>query len=121
MEKKGAKIVEIAGVDDWRQDTAVFAATAVGEFLPIQLVYQGKTAASLPPFTSPDDWNVMYTPNRWAKEQTTKTYIEQIILPYVNETRKQLDLEDNHPALVIFKGQCTEVFKCLKITILNVL
>ena len=32
MEKKGAKRVEIAGVDDKRQITAVFAATAVGEF-----------------------------------------------------------------------------------------
>ena len=56
--------VEIAGVDDKCQITAVFTATAVGDFLPIQLIYQGKTAASLPAFTFPDDWRVMYTPNR---------------------------------------------------------
>ena len=111
MEKKGAKRVDIAGVDDKRQITAVFAATAVGDFLPVQLIYQGKTSASLPAFTFPDDWSVMYTPNRWANEQTTKAYIEEIILPYVNEKRRQLHLEDDHPALVIFdvfKGQCTE-------------
>ena len=118
MEKKGAKRVEIAGVDDKRQITAVFAATAVGEFLPIQLIYQGKTPASLPAFTFPGDWSITYTPNRWANEQTTKTYIEKIILPYVSEKRRQLNLEDDHPALVIFdvfKGQCTEeVLKILE-------
>ena len=111
MEKKGTRRVEIAGVDDKRQITATFAATAVGDFLPVQLIYQGKTSASLPAFTFPDDWCVTYTPNRWANEQTTKAYIEDIILPYVNEKRRQLHLEDDHPALVIFdvfKGQCTE-------------
>ena len=46
MEKKGAKRVEIAGVDDKLQITAIFAATAVGDFLPVQLIYQGKTSAT---------------------------------------------------------------------------
>lgn len=111
MEKRGAKKVEIAGVDGKRQITAVFAATAVGEFLPIQLFYQGKTALSLPAFTFPDDWSVTYTPNRWANGETTKTYIETIIIPFVKEKRRQLHLENDHPALVIFdvfKGQCAE-------------
>ena len=110
MKKKGAKRVEIAGVDDKCQIMAVFAATAVGEFLPVQLIYQRKTSTSLPAFTLPDDWSVMYTPNRWANEQTTKTYIEKIILPYMRERWQQLDLEGDHPALVIFdvfKSQCT--------------
>ena len=57
MEKRGVKRVEIAGVDDKHQIMAVFAATAVREFLPIQLIYQGKTAASLPAFTFPGDWS----------------------------------------------------------------
>ena len=50
MEKKGAKRVKIAGVEDKRQITAVFAATAVGDFLQIQVIYEGKTAASLPTY-----------------------------------------------------------------------
>ena len=64
MEYKGVPIkrVEIAGVDDKRQITAVFAAIAVGKFLPIQLIYRRRTAASLPAFTFPDDWSVTYTP-----------------------------------------------------------
>ena len=48
MEKRGAKRVKIAGVDDKRQITAVFAATAAGEFLPIQLILSRKDSSKSP-------------------------------------------------------------------------
>ena len=41
MEKKGAKSIEIKGLDNKRQITAVFGGTPTGEFLYILLVYQG--------------------------------------------------------------------------------
>ena len=41
MEKVGSKHVEISGLQDKRQITAVFAGSLSGEFLSIQLVYQG--------------------------------------------------------------------------------
>ena len=44
MEKEGAKRVELVGIDDKRQITAVFAGTMAGHFLPIQLIYKGKTS-----------------------------------------------------------------------------
>ena len=72
MEKKGAKRVKIAGVDNKHQITAVFAATAVSELLPVQQIYQGKMAANLPAFNFPDDRSVMDTPNRWDNEQIMK-------------------------------------------------
>ena len=40
-----------------------------------------------------------------------KTYIEEVIVPYVKQKRAQLKLNEDHPALAIFdvfKGQCTE-------------
>ena len=43
MEKKGATRIEIGGFSNKRQITALFAASLNGNFLPIQLVYQGKT------------------------------------------------------------------------------
>ena len=43
MEKKGSKRIEVAELNDKRQITAVFCASLVGEFLPVQLIYQGKT------------------------------------------------------------------------------
>ena len=48
MAKEGSKRVEIAGIDDKRQITAVFGGTMAGDFLPPQLIYQGKTSKCLP-------------------------------------------------------------------------
>ena len=118
MEQKGARRVEIAGKDDKHQITAVFAATATGEFLPMQLVYQGKTPACLPKHDFPKDWNITYTYNRWSNEETMKVYIKKIIVPFVKRKRAELKLEENYPALVVFdvfKGQCTDdVLKLLE-------
>ena len=46
--EKGAKIVPIAHSDDKRQLTAVLAITAADEYLPPQLLYQGKTIIIVP-------------------------------------------------------------------------
>ena len=43
MERRGERCVEMVGVNDKRQITAVFCGSAAGEFLPIQLIYTGKT------------------------------------------------------------------------------
>ena len=48
MEKKGTKRVEIAGIDDKWQITAVFACAMSGKFLPMQLIYNGTTTKCLP-------------------------------------------------------------------------
>ena len=111
MEQKGAKRVEVAGIDDKRQITAVFAATATGEFLPMPLIYAGKTPKCLPKFPFPKDWIITFTENRWSNEETMKDYNVKIIVPYVKKKREELKLADDHPALVlfdIFKGQCTD-------------
>ena len=49
---KGAKHVPIKGVDDKRQITATFAVSASGDFLPMQLIYAGKTKRCLPKFST---------------------------------------------------------------------
>ena len=71
MENVGAKRVEIVGANDKRQITAVFAGTMSGEFLPPQLIYQGKTPKCLPPLDGiPSDWDITFTENHWANETT---------------------------------------------------
>ena len=110
MEEKGSKRVGVAGLNDKRQITVVFCASLAGEFLPVQLIYQGKTQACLPRYVFPDDWDITYTPNHWSNEEKMKEYIHQIILPYVQAKRKDLKLHPTHPALFIydeFKGQLT--------------
>jgi len=48
MEVEGSKRVDLVGKDDKRQITACFAGTMEGDFLPPQLVYEGKTPRCLP-------------------------------------------------------------------------
>ena len=108
--KEGSKRVEICGMDDKRQITAVFGCTMVGEFLPVQLVYKGKTDKCHPSFQFPSDWNITHSPNHWSNEDTMKDYIVNILVPYVTKKREDLRLPCDHHALVIydkFKGQCT--------------
>ena len=110
MEKEGQKRVQITGIDDKRQITAVFAATKTGSFLPIQVIYKGKTKRCLPSVDFPEDWLISFTENHWANETTTKDYIYKILLPYVKQKREELKLPGDHPALVVFdrfKAQCT--------------
>ena len=99
------------GISDKHQITAVFCGAMTVEFLPPQLIYQGKTPACLPRYSFPDDWHVTCTPNHWSNEDNMKEYIELIIIPYVDRKCKELKLSSDEPALAIFdvfKGQQTE-------------
>jgi hypothetical protein len=58
----GSKHVEIQGLTDKSQITGVFCGTLLGEFLPIQLIYGGKTPGCLP-YSFPKDWQATYTAN----------------------------------------------------------
>lgn len=118
IESVGSKRVEITGLGDKHQITAVFCASLAGEFLPVQLIYQGKIQACLPRFVFPDDWNVTYTPNHWSIEAKMMEYIRTIIIPYVQRKQSELKLSPNYPALAIydeFKAQLTSaVFSLLE-------
>ena len=117
MEKKDTKKVKLTGLDDKCQMTAVFAATMTGDFLPQQFVYKGTTHACLPTNKFPDSWHVTYTHNHWCNEETTKLYIEKVIVPYVQRKKDELKLPNSQRALCIidgFRAQCTsDVVKLL--------
>ena len=53
MEEEGAKRVEVIAKDDKRQITAVFCGSMTGDFLPPQLIYEGKTDRCLPNYQFP--------------------------------------------------------------------
>ena len=52
MEKKGSTRVPIAGIDDKRQVTTILAGSLTGDFLPPQVIYQGKTYTAYIPTSS---------------------------------------------------------------------
>ena len=84
---KGSKTVSIKGVDDKRQITATFTVTASGLFLPIQLIYSGKTKRSLPKFHFPKCFDVTFTPNHWSNYEECLRIFKKIIFPYLKSKK----------------------------------
>ena len=117
MEEEGAKQVEINGKDDKCQITVVVGCFLIGDFLSLQLIYQGKTTKCLPQVQFSVDWSILYTANHWSNEETMEIYITKIIILYLSETKRKLNIPLDHPALLLFgnfKGQCTkELLKLL--------
>jgi hypothetical protein len=86
MDKQGVKQVEIGGSGDKRLITAIFCGSIVGDVLPIQVFYKGKTARCHPRFKFPPKWDITHSSKHWSNEPTMIQYIEKII-PYVNKIR----------------------------------
>ena len=110
MDKKGAKRISISGADDKRQITLVLAGSMVGDLLPPQIIYKGKTQRCHPRKTFPKDWHVTHSQKHWSTEQTTKDYVENIVIPYVKSIRELYGHQPDKSALLIqdnFKGQST--------------
>ena len=71
------------------------------ELLPLQLLYQGKIDRCHPQYPYPLEFDVRYTPNHWANEDSTLRFISNIILPHVKAFRAKNGTPDQG-ALVIF-------------------
>ena len=85
VEQVGSNRIEIIiGKDDKRQLTVVFGCSMAGDFLPPQLVYQGKTNRCLPQYKFPTGWDITFTENHWSNEETTRRYIINILLLYLD-------------------------------------
>jgi hypothetical protein len=86
-EQKGSEHVAVIGAEDKRQITACIASSMDGNFLPLQLVFQGKTPRCLPPDTPASLASLAhltFSDNHWSSQTTMKEYIEKIIMPYAN-------------------------------------
>lgn len=114
MEKQGSKHVAIAGIDDKRQLAVLWLASST-----TSSHLQGDDHALFTiSYKLPDDWDVCFTPNHWANEDTSLSYISIIVVPFFECKREELGLSSRYPALALFdhfKGQTTEkVFKLLE-------
>lgn len=112
MSTRGSKSVPIKGLTDKRNITLTFVVSLSGQFLPVQIIYAGKTTASQPRgFVFPKGFLVTQNPKHWSNEQETLKLIKEVINPYVIETRKKLNLPPTQKAMIIwdaFKAQTTE-------------
>ena len=109
MEKERSRRIEVVGVDDKHLITAVFCGTLVGDFLPVQVIYKGKTDRCHPHYHFPLGWDITHSSNHWSTETTMIQYVQNIVIPYVRNVQEVLN--EDKAALVImdnFKGQTTE-------------
>ena len=114
LAKKGSKTVSIAGSTDKRMITATFAITLSGNFLPIQLIYGGKTKKSVPAVAFPPEFHVTANPKHYSNEKESLEMMKKIIIPYAEKERRRLGLPILHPVILImdvFKGQMTDAVK----------
>ena len=98
---KGVHSVSIVNVDDKRQIAATISVNIVGDFLPVQLIYEGVT----------DKYHyISHSQNYWSNEDVVMEYLKKIIFPYIKCKCQALTLSKNAKALLIFdvfKGQTT--------------
>ena len=123
MAARGSTSVPIKGLTDKRNITLTFVISLSGEFLPLQIIYGGKTTASHPRgFKFPSGFSISQNPKHWSNEQETLKLIDEVIQPYIVKKRAELKVSETQKALVIwdvFKGQMTETVK-QKLSSLNI-
>ena len=110
MAKRNEKNVPISGVTDKRCITATFAITFDNTFLPMQLIYKGKTQQSLPKIKFPKGFLLSANPNHYSNEKESIKFINEIILPHLQKERTKIGREDQKALLIfdVFRGQTTD-------------
>ena len=91
--------------------TGAFCVSLKGDFLPLQLIYAGKTDLCHPKNVKfPKGFRVTHTENHWSNETVHMEYLKKNIFPYIENIRKSLSVRKDQKALLIFdvfKGQTT--------------
>jgi hypothetical protein len=101
MAPKGSKQIEITGIEDKRQITALLGCTMAGQLLPPQLIYAGRTPRCHPNVEFPSDWQITHTDNHWSNTASMLDFISGLLVPYCTKVRSQLGLAQCQPALCI--------------------
>ena len=118
LAKKNSNCVTISGASDKRSITGTFSITLDGSFLPMQLIYGGKTEKSLPRFCFPDSFSLSVNKKHFSNRIEAAKFLEEIIVPFVKLEREAKGLSADQKALVImdvFTGQMTpEVLQLLQ-------
>lgn len=116
MNKTNEKFVPISDSADYRQITGTFSITVSGRFLPMQLIYHGKTALCHAKFNFPKEFNVTHSENHWSNEDKAIELVNHILIPYVKKVREEFGLRLTKEWVLIadvFKAQWTDAVKQL--------
>jgi hypothetical protein len=103
-EAVGSKSVAVLGADDKRQITACVASSLDGTLLPLQLIFQGKTARSLPPATPLSISSLVhltFSDNHWSSQATMQQYISEVIVPHAEAAIRQHRLDADAKIILV--------------------
>jgi hypothetical protein len=104
----GAKQVPILGGEEKRAFTVLLSVACNGNVLPMQAIYSGKTQRSRPSPKSPNYNDLMSkgfilqesgTTTYWSNFETMKTFVNDILAPYFEKTKADLNLPQSQKAL----------------------
>ena len=110
MAKRNSTSVTIEGSDDKRMITGTFSVTLSGIFLPMQLIYGGKTNQSIPRYNFPENFCLSANPKHFSNTEESLKYLDEVIIPYVLKERSESKLLNDQKAVMImdvFTGQMT--------------
>ena len=116
LAQKSSSTVPIKGVSDKRMITGTFTVSLDGKFLPMQLIYAGKTDRSIPKVDFPKGFSLSANPKHFSNEEQSLKLLQDIIIPYMQKERDRLGLDISHPGLLImdvFRGQTTTTIRNL--------
>ena len=97
LKLEGATSVQVKGKGKSKQITGTLTISASGRFLPMQLIYGGKTERCHPQgikFLS--EFDVTHSENHWSNEILARLHVTEVIMPYAKQRRKELGLSDDH-------------------------
>jgi len=103
-EMVGSSDVAVVGAEDKRQITACVAASLRGDLLPLQLIFQGKTARTLPAATAASvaaRVDITHSDNHWSTQQTMQGWIERILLPHAERMIELYQLDSDAHILLL--------------------
>ena len=94
-----------------------FSCTKSGIFLPMKLIYQGKTnRCHRTGIEFSEGFNITHTKNHWSNEDKVIEHLESIIFPFAKSKRAELDLEEEQKSMLIDENHCVSVFAPAKLT-----
>ena len=78
------------------------------EFLPIQVIYEGKTKSCLSKYNFLASFDATFSENHWSNTEKSLSFFNKIVFPHFKNVRKAKGYPDEQMSLIImdtFKGQ----------------
>ena len=68
--------------------TETLTISLFGEFLPIQVIYEGKTKRCLPKYTFPASFDATFSENHWSNTEKSLSFFNKIVFSHFKNVLK---------------------------------